>query len=106
MSEEAQEALDSELVLVLDRDKKHGTLYPHEQFIAALQQSTLDRVASLDQGSTVREAYKLISHMRTEAGHKAVLKDALRRLERSGSPVDPDAVGEDRRVVACFPSMT
>lgn len=106
LSDEAQAALDQELVMVLDGKGGDGTLYPHEQFVAALQQSVLDRVASLPQNATGRQACKLISSMRTETGHKATLGQALRRLREFGRPVDPADVRDDQRVVACFPPMT
>lgn len=98
MSAEAQAVLDRELVLV------RGTLYPHEQFIAALQQATLDRVSvGLPQGATVRQAFKVVSAMRTEAGHRATLRVALDSLVSGGDSVSREDVSDKHYVVACFP---
>jgi hypothetical protein len=108
LSDEAQAFFDDELVLVLDRgDPTQGTLYPHEQFVAALQNATLDRLVSIiPVGGSVRQTHRALAAMRTSAGHRATLKLALELLRRAGNPVDSSDVTEHQRVVACFPLGT
>jgi len=102
LSEEAQQVIDQELVLVVSGDDR--VLYPHEQFIGAMQCAMLARmVALLPTDATVRHTYKALAAMRTVAGHKATLVEALARLQRSGVPVSPEEVTPGQCVVACFP---
>jgi len=105
MSEAAQALLDQELVMVIDsNDPEQATLYPHEQFIAATQQATLDRLeAMVPKGGTLREAHRALASMRTPVAHKLVLAAALAQLERHGTPVNPEQVTPKQRIVACFP---
>ena len=99
---EAQEVFDQEVVLVVSReDTSKGSYYPHEAFIAAMQNATLDRlVATTPKDATPRQASRAMAAMRTEASHKAVLQDALARLQRDCTAVE---VQPHQRVVACFP---
>jgi len=96
---------DSELVMVVSKaDPSTSIIYPHEQFIAALQTATLDRLAALiPPGASVRRAHRVLAAMRTPASYAVTMADALTLLQRHGVPVAPDRVTPEQKVVACFP---
>jgi hypothetical protein len=105
LSPEARKALAGELVLVVERGQEDGTLYAHEAFLAAYQQALLDRIEFMVvPGMTARRAMRSLGRLRTPEAHQATLTDALHRLRRTGTPVDPTSLREgEHRVVAVLP---
>jgi hypothetical protein len=105
LSLQARAALDGELVLLVRRGEEEGTLYTHEAFIGAYQQALLDRIEhSVPPGVSSRCALRAVGRLRSPFAHQATLVDALARLRKLGTPVDPATLDEHRHhVVAVFP---
>jgi hypothetical protein len=105
LSVEARKALAGEVVLVMGRGDEDGTIYTHEAFLGAFQQAILDRIEfTVTPGMSHRRAMKAVARLRSTDAHQATLVDALRRLRRHGTPVDPTTLREgEHRVVAVFP---
>ncbi len=100
---EGRKALGREMILVVTHGDVDGTLYAHDEFLGAFQAALLDRIEhSMVPTMTGRRAAQALARLRSPDAYRATLTDALRRLKKNGTPIDPSSAG-DRRVVAVFP---